>query len=104
MKKPNNKGLKMLPEKVRNKMGYMGYGGKMKMYDEGGYIPQTKKAKKTYAGENPQTLGMDYYEKFGIEKPGKKKKEEKKKKKAYGGKIEMKYGGKLRDAFTQQYD
>ena len=99
MKKPNNKGLKMLPEKVRNKMGYMGYGGKMKMYGEGGYTPQSKKAKKTYAGENPQTLGMDYYEKFGIEKPGKKKK-----KKAYGGKIEMKYGGKLRDAFTQQYD
>ena len=102
MKKPNNKGLKMLPEKVRNKMGYMGYGGKMKMYGEGGYTPQSKKAKKTYAGENPQTLGRDYYEKFGLEKPSEKKK--KSKKKAYGGKIEMKHGGKVRDAFTQQYD
>tara|TARA_R100001443_G_scaffold104862_1_gene113661 strand:+ start:1547 stop:1717 length:171 start_codon:yes stop_codon:yes gene_type:complete len=30
MKKPNNPGLKKLPEDVRNKMGYMKGGGKIK--------------------------------------------------------------------------
>ncbi len=29
MKEPNNPGLKKLPKPVRNKMGYMSYGGKM---------------------------------------------------------------------------
>lgn len=29
LKEPNNPGLKKLPEKVRNKMGYKAYGGKM---------------------------------------------------------------------------
>jgi hypothetical protein len=80
---------------------------KMKMYDDGGYvyIPQSKQARKTYAGENPQTLGRNYYEKFPNAKKNKKKAPEKeKRKKAYGGKVEYKSGGKLRDAFTQQYD
>ena len=30
LKEPNNPGLKKLPKSVRNKMGYMAYGGKMK--------------------------------------------------------------------------
>ena len=30
LKEPNNPGLKKLPENVRNRMGYMAYGGKMK--------------------------------------------------------------------------
>ena len=30
LKEPNNPGLKKLPKPVRNKMGYMAYGGKMK--------------------------------------------------------------------------
>lgn len=30
LKEPNNPGLKELPENVRNRMGYMAYGGKMK--------------------------------------------------------------------------
>lgn len=32
LKEPNNQGLKKLPKPVRNKMGYMSYGGKMKKY------------------------------------------------------------------------
>jgi hypothetical protein len=30
LKEPDNPGLKKLPKSVRNKMGYMAYGGKMK--------------------------------------------------------------------------
>jgi len=30
LKEPTNPGLKKLPKPVRNKMGYMAYGGKMK--------------------------------------------------------------------------
>jgi hypothetical protein len=30
LKEPNNSGLKKLPKPVRNKMGYMAYGGMMK--------------------------------------------------------------------------
>ena len=30
LKQPDNPGLKKLPKSVRNKMGYMAYGGKMK--------------------------------------------------------------------------
>lgn len=30
LKKPKNSGLKKLPKNVRNKMGYMMYGGKVK--------------------------------------------------------------------------
>jgi hypothetical protein len=30
LKEPDNPGLKKLPKPVRNKMGYMAYGGKMK--------------------------------------------------------------------------
>ena len=33
---PNQKGLSMLPKKVRNKMGYMKKGGMMKEYGKGG--------------------------------------------------------------------
>lgn len=43
MKKPtaNQKGLKKLPQKVRNKMGYMSKGGKVKQgYNMGGSVPQ----------------------------------------------------------------
>jgi|TARA_A100000172_G_scaffold55990_1_gene36039 hypothetical protein len=59
------------------------------------YTPQSKEPKKTYSGSNPQTKGLKYYEKFP---------DAKKKKKMYGGKMEYKQGGKVRDAFTQQYD
>ena len=32
----DNKGLNMLPTEVRNKMGYMAYGGKVKKMNKGG--------------------------------------------------------------------
>lgn len=36
MKKPTNSGLAKLPKAVRNKMGYMAYGGKVKKMKNGG--------------------------------------------------------------------
>ena len=42
LKEPNNPGLKKLPKPVRNKMGYMAYGGKMKKMAEGGKLMETR--------------------------------------------------------------
>tara|TARA_R100000734_G_C3288021_1_gene80340 strand:- start:265 stop:744 length:480 start_codon:yes stop_codon:yes gene_type:complete len=42
LKEPNNPGLKKLPEKVRNRMGYKAYGGKMKKMAEGGKLMETR--------------------------------------------------------------
>ena len=49
MPSADQKGLKKLPKKVRNKMGYMSKGGMAKGYNKGGYancgasVPPSKK-------------------------------------------------------------
>ena len=82
LKKPsaNQKGLKMLPEKVRNKMGYMKDGG-LKMVKD----PKTGKMVPFYAADGKGKMGMGGKKKMygGMDK----------KKKMYGGKKKMKGGG-----------
>ena len=55
LKKPNNPGLKKLPRKVRNKMGFMRKGGSAKKqygYMGGGKVyPQPRTARRPISGE-----------------------------------------------------
>ena len=64
MKKPtaNQKGLKKLPQKVRNKMGYMSKGGKVKAgYNMGGSVTGMSSPNQNYTANNsynPVEAGM----------------------------------------------
>ena len=56
MKEPNNPGLKKLPKKVRNKMGYRMYGGTMEEMMYGGKMKKKRK-KFEDGGKTPQSVG-----------------------------------------------
>ncbi len=56
MKEPNNPGLKKLPKKVRNKMGYRMYGGTMEEMMYGGKMKKKRK-KFEDGGMTPQSVG-----------------------------------------------
>jgi hypothetical protein len=72
----DNKGLPMLSEEVRNKMGYMKKGGKLE-YMYGGMMKKKKKKKMMGGGR------MEY---------------------GHGGMTKSKKSPKKRDMFSQQYD
>jgi hypothetical protein len=78
--KEKNPGLAKLPEEVRNNMGYLKKGGKVK-----------KKASKKKAPK-----GMHYMPDGKLMKDSDHKKKKTKKKMAYGGEVKkMKHGGKI---------